>query len=86
MSNLPSTDSPQIQLMYEWNRGFETKDLGLIAKALHKDYRHISYPRSLGLPEQNKEEWLEFLGRDFDHWVDHKASYISYRLNAPHCI
>ena len=39
--------------------GFHTGNPDLIAKALHNDYRYVSYPRSLGRPEQTKEERLE---------------------------
>jgi len=81
MSNLPSSDSPQVQLMYELFRGLETKDLGLMAKTLHKDCRYIPYPRSLGLPERSREEWLEHLEQTFHLWTDPKASYIGYHSN-----
>ena len=50
-TTMSGSDSPQVQLMKEWNKAFEKKDLDGIAKSLHKDYRHIPYPRSLGLPE-----------------------------------
>ena len=53
MSDLGSSDSPQVKLTHEWAQTFKTKDIDLIAKTLHKDYRQITYPRSLGRPEDN---------------------------------
>ena len=38
---------------------FRTKNLDRIAKTIHKDFRHLAYPQSLGKPEETKAEWLE---------------------------
>ena len=51
--------SPQIQLINEWNEGFSALDVELLAKPLHKDFRRVVYPRSIGDPEQNKEGWIK---------------------------
>jgi len=37
----------------------------IIGKYLHKDFRRTVYPRSIGQPEQNKEEWLKELSVGF---------------------
>jgi len=52
-------NSPQITLINEWNEGFKQMDVDILAKCLHKDFRRVVYPRSIGQPEQNKEEWLK---------------------------
>lgn len=53
-------ESAQVKfILGEWRQAFEKRDLDLIAKHLHKDYRHTSYPRSLGEPDQTREQWLE---------------------------
>jgi hypothetical protein len=63
IADLENSDSPQFELLQQCGRGFHTGNPDLIAKALHKDYRYVSYPRSLGRPEQTKEERLEeFVG------------------------
>jgi hypothetical protein len=59
MADLESSDSPEMKVLQQCSRGFKTKDLDLVAKALHKDFRYVAYPRSLGKPEETKEEWLE---------------------------
>ena len=56
---LESYSSPQIKLIHEFDRGFLEKDVKIIGKPLHKDFRHIVYPRSLGVPAETKEEWLK---------------------------
>ena len=56
-------ESPQIKLFHECGQGFKTRDPDLIAKTLHKDYRYVTYPRSLGRQDQTKDEWLK-------HWAD----------------
>ena len=36
--------------------------MDVLGKHLHKDFRRSVYPRSLGLPQQNNEEWLKEVG------------------------
>ena len=60
-SLLASSDSPHVKLVHKWGLAFEKKNLDLIAELLHKDYRHTTYPRSLGKPEKTREEWLEHI-------------------------
>lgn len=65
---LENSESPQVKLVNEWGQGFEKRDIDLIAKLLHKDYRHITYPRSLGRPEQTREEWLQHIAGAINIW------------------
>ena len=58
MADPENPDSPQIKLFREITRGFHTRDPAIIAKTLHKDFRNIYYPRSLGHPEQTKEDFV----------------------------
>jgi hypothetical protein len=57
--------SPQIKLVNDWNDGFTEMNVEIIGKHLHKDFRRLVYPRSIGQPEQNKEEWLKELSVGF---------------------
>jgi hypothetical protein len=59
MADSENSDSPQIKLFHECGRAFHTRDPALLARTTHKDYRYVTHPRSLGHPEQTKEEWLE---------------------------
>jgi hypothetical protein len=59
MASPETSDSPQVKFFLECSRGYQKKDLDVIAKSLHKDCRYVAYPRSLGRPDQTKEEWLE---------------------------
>jgi hypothetical protein len=82
MSDSESTESPQVKLMHEWGQGFKKRDLDLIAKSLHKDYRHTTYPRSLDKPEQTREEWLQQFAGVIGLWIDLEVSYISCSSNS----
>ena len=75
MVNPGSSDSPQVKLMYELDSGFVKRDLDIIAKQLHKDYRHITHPRSLGMPEQTREEWLKHFAWVMSLWTENEVSY-----------
>ena len=72
--------------MREWGQAFEEKDLDRVAKTLHKDYRHISYPRSLGRPEKNREEWLEYIAGVTSLWTEQKVGYIMVITRIPFAV
>jgi hypothetical protein len=79
MADPENSDSPQLKLFQECGRGFKTRDLDLIAKTLHKDFRYAPYPKSLGKPEETREEWLEHRARMFSLWAaDLEVGYIGY--------
>lgn len=67
--------------MHEWGQGFRRRDLDHISKTLHKEYRHTTYPRSLGKPEQTREEWLEQFAGIMGLWTGLEVSYVGYPLN-----
>jgi hypothetical protein len=54
-------NSPQIKLINDWNEGFIQMNVDIVGKYLHKDFRRSVYPRSIGQPDQSKEEWLKEL-------------------------
>ena len=76
MSSPEGSDSPQAKFVLEWAHALSNKNLDLVTKSLHKDYRHILYPRSLGKPEQTREEWLEHIAKIANFWTENKVSYI----------
>ena len=39
-------------------QAFAKKDVNLIAKRVHKCFRRVIHPRSIGTPDQSGEEWL----------------------------
>jgi hypothetical protein len=51
--------SPQIKLIGGLFEGVTEMNVETIGKHLHKDLRRSIYPRSLGLPEQSKEDLLK---------------------------
>jgi hypothetical protein len=80
MANPESSDSPQVKFLYEWSQIFQTGDLDLIAKALHKDFRYVICPKSLGKPEETREEWLERFAGVLSLWTaGHDVSYVAPR-------
>lgn len=51
--------SPQTKAIMAWAQGFIDSDVEQIAAALHPDYIHDTFPRSLEISQQNKEQWVE---------------------------
>jgi len=76
-------NSPQLKIVQDWNVGFRELNAEIIGKYLHKEFRRSVYPRSIGQPEQNKEEWLKELSAiivfatGFD--VGHTPCYLNLR-------
>ena len=62
MSSTPE-QSPQTKAITAWAQGFIDSDVGQIAAALHPEYIHDTFPRSLKIPQQNKEQWVENYGK-----------------------
>ena len=58
MSSAPE-QSPQTKAIMAWAQGFIDSDLDQISASLHPDYIHDTFPRSLKVPQQNKEQWIE---------------------------
>lgn len=63
MSDFQNSESPQVKLVLEWLQAYKEGNFDLIAKALHKDHRRMTYPRSLNKPDRNKEESLEHIAQ-----------------------
>ena len=62
--------------MFEWGKGFETRDIGILEKYLHDDFRAVTYPRSAGMPEQNKAEWVKQMTMVIGMWTENcKVGY-----------
>ncbi|KAF9780786.1 hypothetical protein BJ322DRAFT_1081686 [Thelephora terrestris] len=70
MSVLENSESPQVNLVHEFGQAFEKRDPDLLATLLHKDYRHITLPRSIARPEEAREEWLQHIGGFLSLWTE----------------
>lgn len=69
MPVLESTDSPQLKLVHSLIDVFQTRDVDHLATLLHKDHRRIYHPRSLGKPEETREEWLKNVAEFISLWT-----------------
>ena len=65
MSSIKTTDSPQLKVIQEMTEGFNKKDAALFTKHLQKDFRYKLYPKSLGIKEQSREEWIAHMMQVF---------------------
>lgn len=75
MSDPTNSDSPQVKLMHEWGQGFVKMKVDLIAGYLHKDYRHITYPQSLGMTGETREEYLKHMEEVIGFWTSNEVSH-----------
>jgi hypothetical protein len=65
----PNHRFPQVRLLLEVTRGYQKKDLSLFAKRATKDFRRVTYPQSLGKPDQTAEEWSRTMEENMDLWT-----------------
>ena len=74
---MSKAESLQIQIFHEFHRGIREKDLDLIKKHLHDDFRRQIYPRSLNQPEQTKDETVNHFEMVIKFSFDFEVIYIS---------
>lgn len=77
MSVPANSGSDQVKLVLAWGEGFVKKDMGIITKSLHKDFRYTPYPQSLGLPEQTREQWIAQFTQIISLWTKVDVSFTS---------
>lgn len=74
MSSTETTGSPRAQFFAFFLEEYKYKDINRVAQYLHKDHRRITYPKSIGKPDQTKEEYIKHTGEVMNYWADVKAS------------
>jgi len=83
-SQLPAgTDlsSPQIKLLSSWNDAFTELNAESVGTHFHKDLRRSIYPRSIGQPEQSKEDLLKEISAWISHTTEFNVGYTPCYLN-----
>ena len=78
---MSSSLSPEVQLIYEWRRAFEERDITLLASVLHDDFRHVIYPKSIHQKTQTKDEFVDQLAEVFPTWTKLEVSCFSCPSN-----
>jgi len=53
----PST--PQLKAAREWIEACLTRDISKIVTVFSENYKHQTSPKSMGLPEEAKEEYIQ---------------------------
>ena len=54
--------TPQLKAARKWIDAYITLDINEIDGLFPKDYKHLTLPKSMGLPEETKEEYLQRYG------------------------
>ena len=78
-------DSPQFKVFAELEQAISPLNLDTLRKCLHKDFRHVLSPRSIGEPERNGEEWVEHMAGLFGSvtMVDVGNTHIPTQVYSP---
>ena len=72
---MSSSGSPQAKLVREWLEAFERMDIELLTKPLHENFRYATYPRSLNMPEQTRDEWRSQIAATISFWTHMDVSF-----------
>ena len=51
-----NANTPQLKALKRWLDAFESLDASKIGPTLSKNYIHETFPKSIGLPDETKEE------------------------------
>lgn len=70
MSGPETADSPQVKLTRSLIGSMTTKDIDFFHKFLHKDFRRVTYPKSISRPEYDKEGWIQQIAELFTIWPE----------------
>jgi len=55
-------NAPQLKAAQKWIDAYITRDIDEISAVCSKDYTHQTLPRSLGLPEETRAEYIQRCG------------------------
>lgn len=55
------TSTPQLRVTQKWIDAYVAIDLDKINAVTSKNYKHQTLPKSIGLPEETKEEYTQRL-------------------------
>ena len=58
MVNIDPT-TPQLKALKKWIDAFDSLDASKIGPILSKNYIHETFPKSIGLPDETKEEHIK---------------------------
>ena len=58
MVNIDAT-TPQLKVFQKWIDVFPSLDITRIDPFLSRNYIHETFPKSIGLPDETKEEYIE---------------------------
>ena len=52
-------NTPQLKATQKWIDACLTRDTGKIRSVFSKNYKHQTLPKSMGLPEEGREEYIK---------------------------
>jgi len=55
-------NSPQLKAAHDWIDAYLTRDIDRIGAVASRDYTHQTLPKSIGLPEERREEYIKRCG------------------------
>jgi hypothetical protein len=64
MSKMDTADActSQLKVVQKWIDAYSSLDIGKINSVVSKNYKHRTLPKSTGLPEETKEEYIQRFG------------------------
>ena len=62
MANIDAS-TPQLKLINQWIDAYASRDASKIAPLLSKDYKHQTFPESIGEPDETKEGHVQRFGQ-----------------------
>ena len=62
MATIVNANAPQLKAAQKWIDAYVALDAEKINTVFSKNYKHQTFPKSLGLPEETKEEYFQRFG------------------------
>lgn len=71
-----SSNSSQLELVLKWHEALDKKDINLLTEPLHEEFRYVTHPQSLNMPESSKKKWCSQMAGAIRFWTEVNVSRV----------
>ena len=74
--------TPQLKVVQKWIDAYVSLDINNLNTVFSKDYKHQTLPKSMGIPEETKDEYIKRYGGVLPLFTKFEVRIQQYRMTA----
>ena len=74
--------TPQLKVVQKWIDAYVSLDISNLDTVFSKDYKHQTLPKSMGIPEETKDEYTKRYGGVLPLFTKFEVRIQQYRMTA----